>query len=273
MEKRVFVLDVGRCNGCFGCQIACKDEHVGNDWMPIARPQPDTGQFWMKMTERVHGTVPKVRVHYVGVMCMHCDNAPCMDECPIEGAIYKREDGLVIINPELCTGCKSCVDGCPYGAIYFNEDMQLAQKCTGCAHLLDNGWKEPRCVDFCPTQALKFINESELGEVAPTAEPLKDELGTKPRVYYMNIPKRFIGGLVYDPKAREIIQGAVCTLTAPDGSVATVNTDGFGDFWFEELEEEIYSLKIEAEGFEFKSYTNLNTEKDINLGEIPMTAV
>ncbi len=88
----------------------------------------------------------------------------------------------------------------------------------------------------------------------------------------MNIPKRFIGGLVYDPKAKEIIKGAVCTLTAADNSVTTAKTDGFGDFWFEGLEEGVYSLKIEAEGFQPKTYTDLNTEKDINLGEIAMNS-
>ncbi len=80
-------------------------------------------------------------------------------------AIYKREDGLVIIDPVKCTGCKSCVDACPYGVIYFNDDLNLAQKCTGCAHLLDSGWKEPRCVDACPTLALKFMEESEAKEL------------------------------------------------------------------------------------------------------------
>jgi ferredoxin len=90
MAKKVFVIDVGRCNGCYGCQIACKDEHVGNDWTPIAKPQPDTGQFWMKMTENVRGTIPKVKVHYMGIMCMHCDNAPCMKHARLK-ALFTRE--------------------------------------------------------------------------------------------------------------------------------------------------------------------------------------
>ena len=134
---------------------------MGNDWTPIAKPQPETGQFWMKLEQEVRGTVPKVKVAYRPHLCMHCDEAPCMDACPIEGAIYKREDGLVIIDPARCTGCRNCLGACPYDVIYFNEDLNIAQKCTGCAHLLDEGWKEPRCADACPTGAIRFMEEEE----------------------------------------------------------------------------------------------------------------
>ena len=94
---KAFVIDVGICNGCYACQFACKDEHVGNDWAPIARSQPDSGQFWLRLDEHIRGTVPKVEMHYVANPCMHCDDPPCIPPCPIEGAIYKRDDGLVII--------------------------------------------------------------------------------------------------------------------------------------------------------------------------------
>ena len=62
---KVFVIDVGICNGCYSCQIACKDEHVGNDWAPIAKSQPNTGHFWMFLEEHIRGTVPKVKMHYI----------------------------------------------------------------------------------------------------------------------------------------------------------------------------------------------------------------
>ena len=104
MGKKVFVIDLGMCNGCHTCQFACKDEHVGNDWTPTAKPQPEIGQFWIKVDEKVRGSVPKVKVSYRPHLCMHCDDAPCMDSCPVEGAIYKRDDGLVIIDPTKCTG-------------------------------------------------------------------------------------------------------------------------------------------------------------------------
>ena len=267
---KAFAIDISICNGCYNCQIACKDEHVGNDWTPYAKPQPDTGQFWLKLHEHIRGTVPKVTMYYLPILCMHCDNAPCIKACPIKGALYKRDDGLVIIDAEKCTGCRNCVDACPYQVIYFNEDLNLAQKCTGCAHLLDRGWKEPRCVDACPTQAIMFGEESELKERISKSEVMKPELGTKPRVYYKDIPRKFVAGTVYDPVKKEVIIGATCTLSR-DGTKLSRTTDGFGDFWFEGLDVGVYSLKIEAKGFPTKTIDKIGTDKDVNLGDIPIS--
>lgn len=268
---KVFAVNVGLCNGCYNCQIACKDEHVANDWTPYAKPQPETGHFWLKLKENIRGTVPKVKMHYIPVMCQHCEESPCLKACPAE-AIYKRKDGLVIIDPIKCTGCKSCVDTCPYGVIYFNDGLNIAQKCTGCAHLLDRGWKEPRCVDACPTEALKYMEEEEAQELIQKAEVLHPEYKTNPRVYYQNIPMKFIAGTVYDPVEKEIIKGASCILeTTNNGKKYTSATDSFGDFWFEGLDTGLYTLAIEAEGYITKTISSLNTEKDVNLGDIPLS--
>jgi tetrathionate reductase subunit B len=267
--SKVFVFDTSRCNGCYCCQIACKDEHCGNDWTPYAKPQPDTGQFWLELHEYVRGTVPKVKMHYIPTLCNHCDKAACMDVCKVEGAIYKREDGLVVIDPEKCTGCMSCADVCPSHAIFFNEGLNLAQKCTGCAHLLDSGeWTEPRCVDACPTGALRFLEEDEAGELIAMAE-LLHPAEQKPRVYYLNVPKKFIAGTVYDQMKKEVVIGARCALTG-NGQARTETTDGFGDFWFEGLEVGSYSLDITADGFASKKFVGLSTERDVNLGDIPL---
>jgi ferredoxin len=200
-----------------------------------------------------------------------------MAACPVE-AIYRRPDGLVVIDTEKCTGCKNCVDLCPYGAIFFNEDLNLAQKCTGCAHLLDGDHpiNVPRCVDACPTEALKFGEESELKDMIAKAEVLDPvSLGgskaqsVKPRVYYLNIPRKFVAGTVYDPIQKEVIIGATCTLSN-NGNKMTKTTDGFGDFWFEGLDVGIYSLKIEAKGFPTKTFASISTEDDVNLGDIAL---
>jgi tetrathionate reductase subunit B len=270
-KLKVFVHDNSICNGCYNCQIACKDEHVANDWTPYAKPQPEIGQFWLKLDEKVRGQVPRVKVAYTALMCQHCDNAACIASCKMD-AIYKREDGLVIIDPVKCTGCKNCVDACPYKAIYFNDGLNIAQKCTGCAHLLDNGWKEPRCVDACPTLALKFMEESEAKDYIKNAEYIKPERATqdKPRVYYLNLPKRFIAGTVYDPTEKEVIIGASVTLTeAGKKKTYTASTDSYGDFEFEKLPVAKYTLTIEKGK---KSRTiSVNTEQDISLGDIALT--
>lgn len=263
---KVFLVDVARCSGCFNCQLSCKDEHCENDWRPYAAPQPKTGQFWCKVHENVCGTIPKVKIHYITGMCNHCQQAACMDACP-EGAIFRREDGLVIIDPEKCTGCGKCKEACYYDdVIYMNPALGIAQKCTGCAHLLDHTDQMPRCVDACPTDALKWVDESEVGD----AKPLVEGVGAK--VYYKNIPGKFIAGTVYDPQEKEVIIGGKCTLT--DGNQTwTTETDSYGDFWFKDLKVGRYNLSVAYPGFEDLVFQDISTEKDINLGDIPMNRI
>lgn len=260
---KVFLVDVARCSGCFNCQLACKDEHCENDWRPYAAPQPKTGQFWCKVHENVRGTIPKVKIHYITGLCNHCENAPCISACPVD-AIYRREDKLVLIDPQKCTGCGKCMDACWYDdVIYMNKELGIAQKCTGCAHLLDHGDKVPRCVDACPTDALQWVEEDEVGD----AKPLNDHAVA--RVYYKNIPGKFIAGTVYDPVEKEVVIGGKCTLA--DGKTTwTAQTDGYGDFWFKDLPVGTFDLTITAKGFAPLEIKNISTEKDVNLRDLPM---
>ncbi len=268
---KAFIIDITKCNGCYNCQIACKDEHVANDWSPIAKPQPDTGQFWMRVEDIVRGQVPKVKIAYMHHMCQHCKDAPCIEACSSK-AIYQRPDGAVIIDPNKCTAQKLCVDACPYGVIYFNQDLQIAQKCTWCAHLLDKGWKEPRCVDSCPTGALKFGEEEEFKDLIATAEILKPEAKAGPRTYYIGIPKRFVAGAVFDPEADECLENATVTLKNAKGKkVASAKTDAFGDFWFEGLDVGTYSLTIDKTGYLPRNIDGISTEKDINVGDLELS--
>jgi len=269
---KVFTVDLSLCNGCYCCQIACKDEHVANDWTPYAKPQPDTGQFWIGLTEEVRGHVPHVKVTYTPLMCNHCDDAPCIDDCKVD-AIYKRDDGIVIIDPVKCTGCKICADTCPHNSIYFNEQLNIAQKCTGCTHLLDNDpeWTVPRCVDQCPTEALRFGEEEDFKDFINDAEIINPEAETKSRVYYKSLPKKFVAGTLYDPSEKEVIIGAICTIKDDEsGETFTEATNNFGDFWFKELEDDrTYTLTLEKDGAS-KTIGGIMTDIDRGLGDIPM---
>lgn len=265
---KIFVIDIAKCSGCYNCQLACKDEHCGNDWTPYAAPQPMTGHFWMRVTDHVQGTIPKVKIHYMPRLCNHCKNAPCMAIAQ-NGAVYRREDGLVVIDPDRAVGQWQLADACPYGAIYWNEELEIPQKCTGCAHLLDHGQKLPRCVEACPTDALKFGEEEELKDLIEGAEVLNPEFGCGPRVYYRNIPGKFIGGTVYDPVEKEVVIGAKCRLIS-GGKVRMTETDGFGDFWFKDLPVGTFELVIEAAGFRPKRFEGLSTREAVNLGDIPL---
>jgi len=267
---KALVIDIDKCNGCYNCQVACKDEHVGNDWTPIAKPQPDTGHFWHKVTDIVQGSVPKVRVRYMHDLCGQCDDAPCIAACTSH-AIYKRADGIAIIDPEKCTGNRACLDACPYGSIYFNSDLNISQKCTFCAHLLDDDWSEPRCVDACPTGALRFGEEEELKELIATAETLPSETSARPRVYYRNLPNRyFIAGAVWDPEIDEVLEGATVTLRRADGTAASLATDDFGDFWFERQEPAVYALTVELEGYDPATIEAIDASRDVNVGDIEL---
>jgi tetrathionate reductase subunit B len=269
---KVMVIDITKCNGCHNCQIACKDEHCGNDWSPIAKPQPLAGQFWHKVNDKVRGQVPKVKVAYEHFLCQQCDDAPCLAACPNE-AIYKRPDGAVIVDPEKCRGSHNCVKACPYGnVIFYNEDLRIAQKCTFCAHLLDRGWTQTRCSEVCPTGAITFGEEAELAELIAKAEPLRPDLDVKPRVYYIGLPKTFIGGTVYDPGADEVIEQALVTLArVGDGPPAKVLTDEFGDFWVDGLKKGIYDVFIQKDGYSTIQMLAVVLDKDLNLGDLAMS--
>jgi Fe-S-cluster-containing dehydrogenase component len=263
---KAFLIDVSKCVGCHACQIGCKDEHCGNDWSPYALPQPLTGQFWLKVNQQERGRMPHVKVSYTPRLCNHCDNAPCIAAAP--DAVYKRDDGLVIIDPDKAKGNRDIVASCPYGVIYYNEELQVAQKCTGCAHLLDGDQPlcTPRCVDNCHISVIQFGEESEL-DLSDT-EVLNPEYGTKPRVYYRGLPKKFVAGTVYDPDVEEVVIGAAVTLSGEAGSFSAT-TNKWGDFWLRDLPDADFTLTIEAAGKTKKIEVSTKTA-DVGLGDIAL---
>ena len=123
-----------------------------------------------------------------------------------------------------------------------------------------------------PHRGPQVLEEAEAQELINGGRAVSIPKRQKPRVYYLNLPKKFIGGTVYDPVAKEVVIGATCTLTA-GGSTWTAATDGFGDFWFEDLDVGTYDLEILADGSPPKRYSAIGTEKDVNLGDIPVSPV
>lgn len=266
---KAFVIDQNRCNGCYGCQVACKDEHCGNEWLPYQKSQPDLGHFWMKLQETTHGQVPRVKLEYLPLMCQQCDECPVVEKYP--EIAKKREDGLVTIDPTVSEGMRDIVDLCPYGAIYWNEDLSIPQKCDGCAHLVDAG-EVPHCVELCATGALRFGDEEDFAEEIACASQLNPEFGTKPRVYVLNAPGLFIGGGVWDSSIDEIVENAEVTLDCPDGSQLKTESDDFGDFWFRQLAEGEYSLSIHAEGYEGFDGKVITLDKSLNVGDFDLAS-
>lgn len=263
---KVFVFDSTLCNGCYNCQLACKDEHTSKSWLPYAKQQPELGHFWMKLKEVTHGQTPKVRVEYTPVLCQHCDDAPCMKA---SDAFYRTKDGLVILDPKKA-GDKNLLDLCPYGTIYWNDELSIAQKCTGCAHLVAAG-KEPHCVEVCVQRALRFGEEEDFAEEIAAAESLKRHISTKSRVHYLNLPHLFIAGDVWDPTINDVIEGAKVTLYDAEGTVlAETETDDFGDFWFNKLIKASYKVKVEAEGYKAIEKESGELAQSLNMGDFPL---
>jgi Fe-S-cluster-containing dehydrogenase component len=271
------IIDLNRCNGCYNCQIACKDEFVGNDFLPYSKAQPLSSHFWMRIEEKERGQFPRVLMTYFPIPCQHCQSqTPCM-EADKTGSIKKRADGIVLIDPEKSQGKKELVNSCPFGAIFWNEENQIPQKCTFCAHLLDLGWKEPRCVEACPTQAILFGDLDDPQSLISQkkgmseTEALWKRNDLKPRVFYAGLPKPFLAGTVALEDIDECAQGAEILLEdMTNGAKTGTKTDVFGDFQFNGLSPgHYYKLVVSYKGYihyemdiGFKSDTTL---KEINL--------
>ena len=153
MSEKILLIDVDKCVGCYACEIACKQEHdlqVGPRWCRVISIGP----------RNVHGSL---HLDSVPTICIQCADPACASFCPV-GAIGKREDGIVVIDENACTGCKLCEYGCPYGAIYFDEDKKVAGKCTLCLSRIRDGL-EPSCVQNCIGGALQFVTEDELDHI------------------------------------------------------------------------------------------------------------
>ena len=244
MKKWNLVIDVARCENCNNCVLATKDEHVDNNFPGYSAPQPRHGHEWIQIKRKMRGSAPMVDVSYVPVMCNHCDVAPCVNAAK-NGAAYKRDDGITIIDPEKAKGQQDLVKSCPYQAIHWNDEQKIPQIWTFDAHLLDQGWKEPRCTQACPTGAMRalHLSDEDMSEIArrDALEVLQPELDTKPRVYYKNLhryAKCFVGGSVISSRdnAVDCVSDASVILLKDERRLRETFTDTFGDFKFDALE-------------------------------------
>lgn len=172
------VIDHRKCIGCHACTVACKAEHE----VPLG-----VTRTYVKQVEVGH--FPTARRHFQVTRCNQCEDAPCVAICPVE-AMYQRPDGIVDFDREVCIGCKACMAACPYDAIYIDPQSHSAEKCSFCAHRIDQGL-EPACVVVCPEEAIIVGDlDDPTSEVSTLlarekAEVRKPEKGTQPKVFYL----------------------------------------------------------------------------------------
>jgi anaerobic dimethyl sulfoxide reductase subunit B (iron-sulfur subunit) len=170
MTQYGFFVDSSRCSGCKTCQVSCKDKKDLDVGPKLRRVYEYGGGSWIK---EGNAWINNTFGYYLSIACNHCDEPTCVQGCPT-GAMHKRkEDGLVVVNEDLCVGCRYCELRCPYGAPQFDSTRKIMLKCDGCYDRLEQGLR-PICVDSCPQRALDFGEITELrakygseNEIAP----------------------------------------------------------------------------------------------------------
>ena len=178
-HKWAMVIDLTKCIACGACIDACSRENTRFLGVEV----PLGSRTRIAFVERNGRKVP---MHFI---CQHCDPAPCVEVCPT-GASIKRKDGIVLVDYELCIGCKYCMSACPYGARYVNGWLSAVDKCTFCAHRVDRGML-PACVEACPVGARVFGDlknpQSEVSLIVKKGRAVKlvSVRGVEPNVYYI----------------------------------------------------------------------------------------
>jgi Fe-S-cluster-containing dehydrogenase component len=178
MARYGMAIDLKTCVGCAACVVSCKVEN--NVDMRFSRD---------RIVQRVSGDFPNLQLKIFSERCNHCDNPPCVSNCPT-GASHVIDGGIVMVNQSRCTGCKACVASCPYDARFVNEDG-FAEKCTFCNHRVEDGMK-PACVSTCPTEAMLFGDldnpNSPISRTLTARQnrPRTPETGIGPNVFYLD---------------------------------------------------------------------------------------
>jgi Fe-S-cluster-containing dehydrogenase component/formate-dependent nitrite reductase membrane component NrfD len=189
-----FVIDQNRCIGCHACTVACKEEHN----IPIG-----VNRTWVKYIEK--GNYPDTRRHFAVLRCNHCDDAPCIEICPTV-ALFRRSDGIVDFDNERCIGCKSCMQACPYDALYIDPERNTAAKCNFDASRVEMGYK-PACEVVCPTQAILSGDLDDPNSAVSKRIALekvsvrKAEKGTKPKLFYVGVEGDLLNPTMMEPQS------------------------------------------------------------------------
>jgi len=188
-----FVIDQNRCIGCHACTVACKEEH--NIAVGVNRT-------WVKYIEK--GRYPDTRRHFAVLRCNHCDDAPCIEICPTV-SLFRRADGIVDFDHERCIGCKSCMQACPYDALYIDPERNTAAKCNFDASRVEMGYK-PACEVVCPTQAILSGDLDDPNSLVSKRIALekvsvrKPEKGTKPKLFYVSVDGDLLNPTMMEPQ-------------------------------------------------------------------------
>ena len=299
MPKYGMVIDASKCIGCDACFIACKDEYVGNDFTGYSAAQPDTlygyypgvtpteagvtnakawvmrGQNWINRSEVVRGTFPNVKQVNYPMLCLHCESCPLVTSSP-NGASYMRPDGIVLVDPNKAFAQTKLPSQCPYNVVFWNSIANIAQKCTFCAHLVDQG-KKPKCVDVCPLNVFTFgdLNDpnSDVAKLYAQgkAEAMHPEYGTKPKIFYIGLPKTFIMGKVVDAKTGAYLKGAAVSASDGKGGQFSTVVDLYGDFSLDGLiKGTTYTFTISLAGY--KTFTQTGPlNSDTYLGDVQLS--
>jgi Fe-S-cluster-containing dehydrogenase component len=274
-KKWNMIIDVAECTNCNLCTLATMDEYVGNEFPGYTKPMPKHGHKWINILQKERGQMPMIDIAYVPTMCNHCDEAPCVAQG--KGAVHKRDDGIVVIDPEKAKGRRDIVESCPYGHIWWNAEHEVPQAWTFDAHLIDQGWQQTRGQQSCPTGAMRSIcvEDEEMARMARDEglEVLRPELGTKPRVYYRNLwryAKAFIGGTVSTEAhgVVDCVEGATVKLLKGGLLIAETMSDNYGDFKFDRLDEHSGTYRVEVASGSNKKMVEAKLGTSVNVGEI-----
>jgi Fe-S-cluster-containing dehydrogenase component len=196
MPKHGWLIQLDKCTGCDTCAIACKSE---NNTRPLESPMPfknDRGVLpdhvsYRWVVKKESGVYPQPVLTFVTSACNHCEHPACLASCPVNAISKRAEDGVVLIDQNVCIGCRNCTQSCPYGAPQFNSTSEKVEKCTFCLHRLRDGNGNrrdgflPACVTTCVGNALQFVedfNPAESGQYAP--EGFADPSATVPLVKF-----------------------------------------------------------------------------------------